>query len=135
MPHPNLDLIDQFFAAYGQRDLHGLRQVLAEDVRWIFPGNHPLSGTKTGIDAVVAFFDAVGRVIGSSHVQVEKLVMGVDDAYVAEAQHIRLNRDDGWSLDQFWCVLWTFENGKIVEGRHLASDQYAVDEFFTHVMA
>ena len=42
MTHPNLDLINQFFAAYGQHDLDALRQVLAEDVRWIFPGCHSL---------------------------------------------------------------------------------------------
>ena len=50
MTHPNLNLIDQFFAAYGQRDETGIRQVLAENVKWTFPGHHPISGTKVGID-------------------------------------------------------------------------------------
>jgi len=27
-------------------------------------------------------------------------------------------------------VRWKFGDGKIVEGRHFAADQYAVDEFF-----
>ncbi len=65
MPHPNLELIDRFFAAYSNRDLAGLRQVLAENVKWIFPGRHPLSGTKTGIDQVVAFFDDMGKIMGA----------------------------------------------------------------------
>ena len=35
--HPNLNLIDQFFAAYGKRDLAGLQGILAEDATWTFP--------------------------------------------------------------------------------------------------
>jgi len=41
MDHPNLDLINQFFAAYGKRDLPGLRDVLADNTTWTFPGPIP----------------------------------------------------------------------------------------------
>ena len=133
MSHHNLDRIDQFFAAYAQRDLAGLREVWAEDARWIFPGHHPLSGTKVGIEQVVTFFDTMGSIMGSSNVQVEKLVVGVNDHYVVEGQHVWTNRSDGHNLDHQWCVLWKFENGMIIEGRHLAADQDAVDRFFKAV--
>ena len=135
MSHPNIAIIDRFFALYGNRQLDELNQVLSEDVRWIFPGHNPLSGTKTGIDAVVNFFDAMGQVMGSSNVRVEKLVTGVNDTYVVEGQHIWTNRAGGPNLDHQWCVLWTIENGKITEGRHLAADQYAADEFFTRLLS
>ncbi len=130
MTHPNLDLIDRFFAAYGNRDLRALRDVLDENATWTFPGHHPLSGTSSGIDAIVAFFDAMGRVIGSAHPTVEKLVLGVNDQYVVECQHIRTNRTDGQNLDQHLCVLWSFANGKIASGQHLAADQDALDAFY-----
>src|SRR6266496_4291228 len=110
MAHPNLDLIKRFFEAYGKHDLNALRQVLAEDATWTFPGDHPLSGTKVGIGEVVAFFDAVGSIMASSNVKAESLVTGANDVYAVEAQHISTNRDDGHNLDQYWCVLWTFEN-------------------------
>ena len=48
MTHTNLELIDQFFAAYGKHDREGLRQVLADNATWTFPGDHRLSGTLTG---------------------------------------------------------------------------------------
>lgn len=134
MAHPNLELIDRFFAAYGERDLMALRDVLAEDATWTFPGHHPLSGTKDGIDAIVAFFDAVGTVMGNSHPQVEKLVVGVNEQYVVECQHIRTNRADGPNLDQQLCVLWSFAEGKIVSGQHLAADQDALDAFYTALL-
>jgi uncharacterized protein len=134
MTHPNLDLIDRFFAAYGKRDLAGLRDVLADNATWTFPGHHPLSGTKVGIDAIVAFFDAMGSIMGSSNASVEKLVIGVSEQYVVECQHIRTGRADGPNLDQPLCVLWSFANGKIASGMHLAADQDALDAFYTTLL-
>jgi ketosteroid isomerase-like protein len=134
MPHPNLDLIDRFFAAYGNHDLAALRDVLAEDATWTFPGHHPLSGTKVGIDAIVAFFDAVGHIMGRSHPTVDKLVLGVNEQYVVECQYVRTNRADGPNLDQQLCVLWSFADGKIASGRHLAADQDALDAFYTTLL-
>jgi ketosteroid isomerase-like protein len=130
MSHPNLDLIDRFFAAYGQHDFAALREVVAENVTWHFPGRNPLNGTRTGIEEVAAFFDAMGRVMGGSNIQVDALISAVNDSYVVQAQHIITHRDDGHNLDHEWCVLWRFENGKIAGGKHLAADQYAADEFF-----
>jgi len=135
MPHPNQDLINRFFEAYGQHDLNALRQVVAEDVRWVFPGQNPFSGIKQGPEAVVAFFDAMGGVMGSSNIKMEVLVTGVGEGYVSECQHVQTNRDDGVNLDVLWCVLWKFADGKIVEGRHLASDQQTADAFFNKVVS
>jgi ketosteroid isomerase-like protein len=134
MSHPNLDLIDRFFAAYVQRDRAALRDVLAEDATWTFPGHHPLSGTRVGIEAIVAFFDAVGRLMGSAQPTVDKLVLGVNEQYVVECQHVRTNRPDGPNLDQQLCVLWRFADGKIVSGQHLAVDQDALDAFYASLL-
>ena len=135
MSHPNLELIDQFFAAYGDHDRAGLQAILAEHATWTFPGHHPLSGTKVDIDAIVSFFDAMGGVMGSSNPHVERLITGVTDLYVVECQHIRTNRAGGPNIDQQLCVLWSFAAGKIVSGRHLTADQDALDAFFTALLA
>jgi uncharacterized protein len=130
MTHPNQEIINRFFDAYGRRDRAALQQVLSDEVCWVFPGRNRFSGTHAGIDAVVSFFDAMGGVMGTSNIQFEQLVVSANDNYVSEVQHIQTRRDDGNSLDHHWCVLWKFADSKIAEGRHLASDQYAVDEFF-----
>ena len=59
MTHSNFDLIDKFFDAYGRRDMAALRQVLAEDVTWTFPGRNRFSGTDRGVEGVTAFKDEV----------------------------------------------------------------------------
>jgi ketosteroid isomerase-like protein len=135
MAHPNFDLIDKFFAAYGKHDMAALRQVLAEDTTWVFPGRNKFSGTHRGAEGIVAFFDAMGGVMGQSNVKAETLFRGASDEYVLESQHVLTDRDDGHNLDHQWCVRWKFAHGKIVEGRHFAADQYAADEFFKQVAA
>jgi hypothetical protein len=40
MIRSNFELIERFFQAYGRRDLDAIRQVMAEDARWVFPGDH-----------------------------------------------------------------------------------------------
>ncbi len=133
MPHPNLDLIDKFFKAYSERDRAALKLILAENAKWIALGQHPLGGIKNGVDEIIAFFDTMGAVMGKSNPRVEKLIVSANDRYVIECQHVWTNRGDGHNLDHLVCVLWTFENGKIVEGRHFFADPMAADKFFTYV--
>ena len=132
MEHANPDLINRFFDAYGRRDWAALQAVTAEDMKWTFPGDHPLGGVKTGLSEVITFFDKVGAIMGASSPQVEKLVVGVNGNYLIEGQQIRTNRRDGVNLDQTMCVLWMFEGGKIKEGRHLASDEAQLNAFYRH---
>jgi ketosteroid isomerase-like protein len=130
MVNPNFDLIDKFIDAYGRHDLAALRAVLADDAAWVFPGRSRFSGTYRGAEAIAAFFDAMGGVMGQSNVKAETLFREANDQYVVESQHVWTDRDDGHNLDHEWCVRWKFADGKIVEGRHFAADQYAADEFF-----
>ena len=130
MKHINLNNIDKFLDDYSKHDLNAIKQELSENVKWTFPGHNPLSGTKVGINEVVDFFDKMGDLMGKSNVKVEKLVMGVNDNYVLECQHIITDREDDVNIDQHMCVLWIFENGKIVEGKHLTEDQLQADAFY-----
>lgn len=126
----NLNIVDKFFDAYSRHDANNIQQVLSQNVTWLFPGQNPLSGMKVGIKEVVSFFDEMGGIMGKSNVKVERLVMGENENYVLECQHIQTNRKDGINLNQDMCALWKFEDGKIIEGKHLTSDQLEVDNFF-----
>lgn len=121
MAHSNLTVINKFFAAYNQRDFAAIREVMSEQVRWIFPGHHTLGGTKTGINEVVDFFDVMGTIMKQSFARAEKLVVGSNDDYVVESQHIWMTVD-GITSEHYWCVLWKFENGMIVEGKHFVAE-------------
>jgi len=131
LSHPNQDIIDRFFSAYSKRDFTGIRKVMSPDVTWTFPGRHPLAGTKKGIDEVISFFDAVGEIMGRSNPKIEKLIISENEKYLIECIHSRTNSKDGNNLEHEACVLWTFEKGKIIEGKHFFAQPEEVDKYFT----
>ena len=133
MSGTNSVIIDKFFDAYSKHDFTGIRESMSEDVIWVFLGQHPIAGVKNGIEEVVAFFDNMGAIMGQSHVKAEKLVTGSNDNFLIECQHITTHRQDGNNIDHHVCVLWTFENNKITEGRHFFADPQAADHFFAAV--
>ena len=57
----NRSKIQAFFAAYAQKNVTAIREVMAEDIVWQIPGHHPLAGQKRGIEEVLAFFDQLGK--------------------------------------------------------------------------
>lgn len=120
MSNTNQKIVDRYFEAYAKDDMAGIRNVMAENVKWYFEGDHPLAGEKNGIEEVVAFFDVMTGIMQKSN-------------YFIECQHSRTNRDDGDNLDHYTSVLWTIENGKIVEGRHFFANPAAVNKYFTGV--
>jgi ketosteroid isomerase-like protein len=133
MNNTNEAVIGNFFEAYSKHDFDAIRKVMSEDVIWVFMGQHPLAGVKNGIEDVVAFFDNMAEIMGSSKVKAEKLVTGSNDNFLVECQHITTSREDGNNIDHHICVLWTFENNKIKEGRHFFADPHAADQFFSAV--
>ena len=127
------DLIDNFFHAYSQRDMTGIRQVMAENVIWSFLGQHKLAGTKKGIDEVIAFFDTMGGIMSDSRPAIDKLIIASNEKYLIECQHIKTHRVDGINIEHDVCVLWEIENDKIVSGRHFFADPKSVDAYFNAV--
>ncbi|ONI85740.1 hypothetical protein ALI22I_27100 [Saccharothrix sp. ALI-22-I] len=122
--HPNVRLIQDFYGAYGSGDLNKLRQFFATDIRWTIPGHHPLSGTKVGVDEVIAFFGELGK----AGFRAEPISLAVDKEWV-----IDLHR--GWStnpegLDITWALAFKIRGRRIVEAINFASDQHAADQFF-----
>jgi len=133
MANSNLDIINKFFEAYGKRDIDNLRLVLADNAKWTSLGQHPFSGVRNGFNEVIAFFDTMGAIMGKSNVSVEKFIVSENDNYVIECQRVWTNRDDEHNLDHMVCVLWKFENSRIVEGRHFFADPKAADDFFNYI--
>jgi uncharacterized protein len=133
MAQRNQDIVKKFFAAYAKHDIAAIREVMDENVVWHFPGSHPFAGVKSGIEEVVAFFDAMAEIMGRAKMNMEKLIEAENEDHFIECQHSSATREDGISLDHFSCVLWTIKNGKITEGRHFFAGQQAVDNYFTAV--
>ncbi|GAB3005840.1 nuclear transport factor 2 family protein [Saccharothrix stipae] len=122
--HPNVKLIKDYYAAYGSGDLGKLRRFFADDIRWTIPGHHPLSGTKVGVEEVLAFFAELGK----AGFRAEPMFLAADGDWVVD-----LHR--GWStkpagLDITWALAFRIRGRRIVEAINFAADQHAADRFF-----
>jgi hypothetical protein len=78
--HPNLDLITGFFTAYGSNGSLGIKKVLNKNIKWRILGEHPLSGTKNGIENVLEYFKKLGK----ASFKAEPIAMGVNDTHVID---------------------------------------------------
>ena len=107
--HPNLVLINDFFASYGNNDLEGIKKVLAEDILWHIPGEHPLSGTKKGIVEVLAFFKKLNK----GAFKAEPIIMGVNDQFVIDCHRNWSNLEGTENLNAMSCLLWRIEDDMI----------------------
>ena len=124
--HPNLKVIYSFFDCYNNGDMEGIKKVMAEDIKWHIPGNHPLSGTKNGIQEVMNYFDLLSK--GSF--RAEHLVMGVNDHYVLDCHRNISNIANMENFNQLSCLLWKIEHQKIIEVFNFPQDQASTDAFF-----
>jgi ketosteroid isomerase-like protein len=131
MAQSKQDIVNKYFEYYAKRNLAGIEEVMSENVTWYFLGQHPLAGIKKGITEVVDFFNKVGKIMKESNPTIEKLIVSENSRYLIECIHSKTNRTENNNLEHYACVLWTFENGKIIEGRHFFSDQQALNKYFS----
>jgi ketosteroid isomerase-like protein len=100
---------------------------LAEDIKWHIPGEHPLSGTKNGVEEVLGFFKKLNK----AAFKAEPIVMGVNDDYVIDCHRNWSNLENGENLDSMSCLLWKIENNIIVEVFNFTENQQIVNMFFS----
>lgn len=127
--HPNIELVHRFFQAYATNDQSMIETILSPTIQWHIPGNHPLSGTKTGIRAVMTYFTQLGK----AAFRASPLVMGVNEQYVIDCHQNWSSLEGGTNLNSMSCLLWKIENGQITEVYNFPEDQHKVDAFFQTV--
>lgn len=126
--HPNIELIENFFSCFEQGDIAGIGAILSGDIRWIIPGRHPLAGVKVGVPEVLAYFAQLAK----SGFKAEPRFLEANDKYVVDMHRVFSTLGDV-SLDGTSILVWTMENGKIVEVQNYPGDQHAWDDFFWKV--
>lgn len=102
--------------ATGQRE--EIAEYWAEDMRWLVPGHHPLSGWRNSRDEFLEFMRTVGELTDNSFRMDARAVMTAEDnsADVTHNVGYRAGRTDR-SLDIDVIHWLTWRDGKVVEGR------------------
>ncbi len=63
--HPNVDLLERAFAAFG-RDPVTVGRAIADDAVWRVPGASPMSGEYRGREQIFAFLRRTGELTGDT---------------------------------------------------------------------
>lgn len=125
---PAIDIVNQFYEAYGREDIDAMRAVISPSCRWMIPGHHPLSGTHVGRDEVVSYFDLLRR--GNFKAEIIYLT---GDAEHAIDVHRGWGQFEGSSVDTNWVLYYTVRDGLIEEVQNFCYDQHAADLFYWKV--
>jgi ketosteroid isomerase-like protein len=128
--HPSEEIVERFYAAQGRfyagEDVAAeLREVLADDVRWVVPGRSAIAGEYRGTAEVLEYFarrrDAAGRsfrVTSRGMLADRERVVHFADGEATIGGEVRSWRTLG---------LFTIRDGRIAECRLLPFDQYEFD--------
>jgi uncharacterized protein len=116
----NEQVVLRLYAAFGQGDMQGIMDVLAEDVDWLFvgrPEDVPFAGQRHGHEQMKEFFGIVGETAGEIYEFGPREVMSFDDkVLVLGHERVRV-RATGRVFETDWAHLFTVHDGKIVRLR------------------
>jgi len=85
-PSANMQVIFRYYGKFGAADWEGLkREDFHPQVTWNMPGHHPLSGTHSGPDEVVAFL----QLLYKAGIHVDNVHVGeLDDGVTVVEKHL-----------------------------------------------
>jgi uncharacterized protein len=129
MAHPNEDLARQGFAAFARGDMEAVKQFLAEDTRWHFPGRSPLSGDYEGVAEVLGVFGKVFELSGGTF-QSELHEVFANDEHIVMLVTDRAERE-GRKLHDNVAQVFHVRDGKVTEAWIHHADLYSVDAFWS----
>jgi ketosteroid isomerase-like protein len=128
MAHPNVDLLNRGYDAFGKGDLDTLRELFSQDIVFHVPGRSKIAGDYRGQDEVFGFFGKLVELTGGTF-SIERHAVLADDEHGTVLTTVTGQRD-GKTLSQNAIDVFHLKDGKVTEVWALDTDQYAGDEFF-----
>jgi ketosteroid isomerase-like protein len=127
--HPNALRVRALFRAFHERDLTAIREAIAEDGVWHFPGSNLLSGSHRGRAGIFAFLARVGQLSDGS------FALDLEDVVANDRRAVALFRGRGLrggrTLDNPTCLVIRLEQGRATEISEFVWDLPTVDAFWS----
>jgi ketosteroid isomerase-like protein len=128
MAHPNQELLQRAYDAFGRGDVPAVLALLADDVKWHAGGRSPVAGEYEGHEGVVSFFTKLmERSGGTFRLEIHDIT--ASDDHVVALVHETGERGTK-TLDENFVHVWHVTDGKATEFWGAGADQYAWDEFW-----
>jgi uncharacterized protein len=127
--HPHVEIFRRVYEAFTTGDMEVLRALFAEDVVWHTPGQHPIAGDYTGVEATLDSFERELDLSGGTYAVDVHDVLANDEHTVA-LLHVTAERNQQ-RLDQDYALVFHIRDGRIAEAWELWTDQAACDAFWS----
>ncbi len=125
----NVQLIHDFFAAFGTVDRDWFQQHIDENLVWHMPGQSPISGDWKGIDGMINGIRATAMRMGNGKNGFELLeVFGNENG--AMSIHRDFYTGDDNHFDLRYAIYYRIKHGRIMELFEIPFDQYENDRFW-----
>jgi ketosteroid isomerase-like protein len=128
MTHPNAELVERVFGAFG-REAIVVARTLAEDVVWRVPGSNAMSGEYHGRDAVLKFLRQT-IVLTDDTYRSELRYVVADDVRAVAVYRARGERN-GRSLDIDQALFCEVRDGRLADVTAVPFDFAAFESFWT----
>jgi ketosteroid isomerase-like protein len=128
--HPNTAKMRAGYDAFTHADLEALKEFLAEDIVWHFPGSSPMSGDYRGHEEVFGFFMKVFEQTGGTFTVEVRDVMA-NDVHGMGIVHVTGERD-GKTIDSAQVhIAHVNAEGRVTEFWNMPEDVRALDAFWS----
>ena len=129
MNHPNRELIQRAYDAFGRGDIPTVLSTFDKEIRWHVPGQSALSGNYFGHEQVLGFFQKTMNVSeGTLRIELHEIV--ASDTTVFVLCTVSATRS-GQRAEFSEVHVWRIADGRAIEFREFQGDEYAETKFFT----
>ncbi len=125
--HPNVVLINQWFAALGDQDTEAATALLSDEAVWHTSGRGRFAGDYEGKESVSAYLNGFGMSVDSIVDDLHSVL--ADDEHAVALNNSTLTRGDK-TLNQSNVFVFHVAGGQITEVWVSFRYQYENDEFF-----
>jgi uncharacterized protein len=128
MTHPNVDLLQRGYEAFGTGDMDTVLGIFADDIAWHVSGTSRISGDYRGHAEVMAFFGRLFELSdGTLRLDVHDILANDEHGVVLITTHAQ---NATGTLADRQVHVWHLANGKATEFWGFAEDQAREDVFF-----
>ena len=128
MSHPNAELLERAFNAFG-RDAFVVARSLADDIVWRVPGTNAMSGEYVGREATLQFLRQTLVLSGGTY-RTELQYVVADDERAVAVYRARGERE-GRTLDIDQALFCVIRDGQIADVTAVPLDFPAFDAFWS----
>ena len=125
----NAELVRRGYAAFSAGDMATMNELFADDAVWHAPGSGPMSGSKEGRDAILAYFgEIMTGSAGTATVTVLDVIGGQEHTIGLHHNHAERNNVVN---DQDAVLVFTIRDGRVTEVQEFHQDTASSDQFWS----